>query len=200
MEGTSDTWIWTAELDGVYTVHSAYKLIQKPSLVAAEPIFSLVWGTRVPSNIAVFIWKMVLNRLPSRVNLRKRKVITTVNNSCCPICLQEEESLNHLLITCPVAAEVWVRCYRWLGWVTVLPPECNSHLLQHYCTALNLKQNFLLKVVWFAIAWTLWMHRNQVIFNGGNVKEGQELLEGAQIRAWHWLTGKAKGFHFSLYE
>lgn len=67
--------------------------------------------------------------------------------------------------------------------------------MQHTCSALNLHQNLMLKVVWYATVWTLWIHRNQVIFKGGTVREGSELLEGAQIRAWHWLTGKVKGFH-----
>lgn len=39
-----------------------------------------------PSNISIFVWRIVLDRLPSRVNLHKRKIILSAEEACCPIC------------------------------------------------------------------------------------------------------------------
>lgn len=105
-----------------------------------------------------------------------------------------------MLIVCPLAAEVWSQCYRWLGWTLVLPGDCKSHMVQHYFPSLTAKQNCIIRFVWFAVAGTIWSYRNRLVFRDGAVQEGTDLMESAQYRAWLLLKGKVKGFHFSFYE
>ncbi|XP_035547261.1 uncharacterized protein LOC118348858 [Juglans regia] len=50
------------------------------------------------------IWKALHNILPTKLNLYKKKVI---NDPRCPICLQGEESVVHVLWTCPASSDVW---------------------------------------------------------------------------------------------
>lgn len=118
----------------------------------------------------------------------------------CPMCSQVEETGNHLLIWCPFASKVWMYCYRWLEWNIVHPSCCKAHLLQHTNPSLSSQQNAGFRIIQFAIAWSLWLHRNRVVFNGRVVQEKLQLLEEAQIRAWNWLSVKLKGFHISVYE
>lgn len=194
-----DSWVWKEEQEGRYTVQSAYSLIQAPSWDASDPIFQLVWSSAAPSNVCIFIWKLVQDRLPTRLNLLKRNVIHSAAEACCPLCLQEEESTDHILVGCPVAAGVWASFYRWMGVSTALPGGCRDHLQQHMILTLNDKQNAVFRVTWYAVAWTIWLHRNNVVFSGRGIQDGS-LFEGAQLRAWQWLSGRAKGFNCSIYE
>ena len=58
----------------------------------------------------VFGWRVLLDRLSTRVNLEHRGV----NLSCnlCPLCNKEVESIQHLLITCEVTQRLWIKCHR----------------------------------------------------------------------------------------
>lgn len=198
-EGSLDKRIWIAEPDGAFTVQTAYKILQAPTVGEVEPVFNEVWNSKAPSNVCAFIWKVMWDRIPMRINLLKRKVIRSIIEARCPLCLEKDETSDHLLISCPFADKVWINCYRWIGVNTALSGSCRLHLLQHYFVGFNAKQNELFKIIWFAETWSLWLIRNQIIFRGGMAKE-DVVLEGAIIRAWHWATGRMKGFQFSIYE
>lgn len=152
-----------------------------------------------PSNVCGFIWQAMYDRLPTHMNLWRRKVILFAVDTCCSMCSYEQETLDHLLILCPIVVSVWTTCYRWFGLNTVLPGGCRSHLQQHVSLDLNSKQNEAFRVVWFVVTWLLWLHRNYVIFNNEG-RQHDSIFEGAQLRAWNLLSGRIKGFNCSIYE
>ena len=43
-------------------------------------------------------------------NLRRRKMIMV---NACPMCLTEEESVDHLLLKCKLANSIWLSILRW---------------------------------------------------------------------------------------
>ncbi|KAF5445799.1 hypothetical protein F2P56_034822 [Juglans regia] len=63
-----------------------------------------IWRLKVPGVTKIFIWKALNNCLPTRRNLFKRKIL---ENSCCPICNQYEETICHVLWSCAAAVDVW---------------------------------------------------------------------------------------------
>jgi len=40
--------------------------------------------------------------------------------------------------------------------------------------------------MWFAIMWTIWMHRNRIIFKS-MVKDGEEVFNLAQVKPSIWI-------------
>lgn len=122
---------WFAEPEGFYSVQSAYKMVQGPTLGTPDSIFKPVWVKAAPSNVCGFIWKAMQDRLPTRVNLLRRKVILNTADACCPLCVQEEETLDHLIITCSIAVKVWEKCYKWLNMILALPKGCRNHMQQY---------------------------------------------------------------------
>lgn len=161
------------------------------------PYLSIIWATHAPSNVRFFVWRSLLDRLPTRGNLWKRRVLTAAEDACCPRCLYDEESNDHALIKCPATSEAWALCYRLLGLVTVQPGGVKEHLQQHWFLSLSAKQSVLFRVIWFALAWSICLHRNQMVFNEGIV-EVRSSMEIAQVRAWNWLSGKVHGFNYSV--
>lgn len=104
------SWIWLPEADGHYTVKSAYNLILPSSVGETDHASSLIWTTPAPSNVCFFIWRSIINRLPTRDNLLKRRVLISAVDACCPRCRHFEESSAHALIKCPASSEVWALC------------------------------------------------------------------------------------------
>lgn len=51
----------------------------------------------------------MLNRLPTKVKLKKRGMTLNPRESVCVICFKVEENLDHLLFSCPITVEVLCR-------------------------------------------------------------------------------------------
>lgn len=58
------------------------------------------------------MWRVCHDILPTRLNLVRRKV---TEESWCPVCEGEEESLIHALWECPATTYVWGEMARPLG-------------------------------------------------------------------------------------
>ena len=53
--------------------------------------------------------------------------------------------------------------------------------------------------VWCACLWSIWLARNQVVFQGAVVNV-ESVFEAAQFRAWNWLMVNSNGFSYSIFE
>jgi len=62
-----------------------------------------------PSAI-VCAWKILLDRLPTRKNLRKGGV--QFGNASCPLCQEGAKTTQHLISLCKVMQRVWDQCER----------------------------------------------------------------------------------------
>ncbi|XP_057443960.1 uncharacterized protein LOC130736131 [Lotus japonicus] len=122
-----------------------------------------------------------------------------LEDAVCPICLLEEETPSHLLVYCPFAWNIWMASYKWLGISTVLPKEGINHFLQHtfFCWSRNQRRGAW--VVWIAVIWSIWSHRNAIIFKEGDI-DIDKVIDDLQFKSWIWLRGKFKDFGCSLYE
>lgn len=161
-----DARIWVAEPEGVYSVCSAYKVIQGHNVLNLDPIFRLIWIAAAPSNVCAFAWRVLLDRVPRRLNLLRRKFLSSSADAHCPVCQLDQESVDHVFIHCPFATKVWSLCYCWLGLQRVLPDTCRNHFLQHDFLGLNTKQNEVFRVIWLAVIWSLYGFIGTISFLG----------------------------------
>lgn len=107
----NDALAWGGEGYGVFSVRSAYKLLQH-GLYAPNTndlqndynkFYRLLWGLNIPSKIKMVVWKLSWNFLPTLVNLHARNL---VQNCRCPRCGEEEESTDHIFRRCLVSIEM----------------------------------------------------------------------------------------------
>ncbi|XP_041025489.1 uncharacterized protein LOC121265863 [Juglans microcarpa x Juglans regia] len=63
-----------------------------------------IWNLEVPSVTKLFLWRAGNNRLPTKENLFKRKV---VEDKSCLVCSVETETIMHALWVCPAANDIW---------------------------------------------------------------------------------------------
>lgn len=72
----------------------------------------------------------MLDKIPSNVNLLKRKVLQSEEEVVCKLCGLEVETSAHLVLTCSSTVALWWGCYQWIGIQTVLPNVVRDHMLR----------------------------------------------------------------------
>jgi hypothetical protein len=104
-----DVWCWKPESDGNFSVWSIYGLLVKVLYgeVVVTPsesyVFRIMWRSTAASKVKVFIWKALLNRIPTRTALVHWGVLVADDVVDCPMCYDKEESALHLLLQCDFA-------------------------------------------------------------------------------------------------
>ena len=101
---------WSWETNGRYSVRSAYAAKFWGREVA--PMAELTWTSRAPSNCKFFAWLALRDRCWTSDRLARRGL---PHQDACPLCDQEEETINHVLLTCVFARAIWVVVCEALG-------------------------------------------------------------------------------------
>jgi hypothetical protein len=162
-----DKLIWRCTKKGEFSVRSAYHLgldIQtaaKPSSSMKSDeneVWKVCWNSNVPPVVKTFIWRACHNLLPTRVNLRRRGVC---EEALCPICLHEEETIEHAIWECASANDVWSessiklqKCRRSEGdfqqILSEIVKRCDQDGVELFMVTTR----------------KIWMRRNKVVFSG----------------------------------
>jgi len=61
-------------------------------------ILALVWKSWAPSKVCVFLWKLLLDRIPTRMNLLRHGVLRDQEASLCVFCGVERRMLVTFLL------------------------------------------------------------------------------------------------------
>ncbi|XP_042968074.1 uncharacterized protein LOC122301061 [Carya illinoinensis] len=115
-----------------------------------------IWQMNAPGVVKMFIWKAINNCLPTKWNLYKRKV---TENPFCPICVKSEESVCHVLWSCPAAVDVWAEVnspvQKW--------PRGEADLGQLWCKVVE-KCSEKEVVLIAMVMRNIWLRRNSFVF------------------------------------
>jgi hypothetical protein len=126
-----DTWLWKEDKEAGFTVKGCYFMLlrlfreQRVFDRSTEIVFSRLWKGGVLSKVCAFSWKMLLNRIPTKENLHRRRMLQQQNLNCV-LCDLAVESTTHLFLHCDKAASVWYAIMKWLGLVIIVPPNLVS--------------------------------------------------------------------------
>jgi len=90
-----------------------YRLMMNPSTPASDVRTSrLIWKLKIPPRAAVFTWRLLKGRLPTKDNLIRRSVL--IQEDVCPLCGQEQEEVGHLFFNCKRIIGLWWESMRWI--------------------------------------------------------------------------------------
>jgi hypothetical protein len=98
----------------VFSVKSAYC---EAAGSVTNPFYVNFWNNLVPSKVSTFAWKAVLDRIPTKTNLRRRGVMG-VDDTTCVLCREGEETTNHILFHCKKTCLLWGNILSWLDIAT----------------------------------------------------------------------------------
>jgi hypothetical protein len=106
-------WMWTP--DGNYSARSAYLLMHHGN--TTFPGTDLLWGSWAPLRVKLFLWLACRKRVWT-ADQRLRRGLDT--HTICLLCDQENETVDHILVSCSWAKEVWWSSCSWAGCVCSL--------------------------------------------------------------------------------
>uniref|UniRef100_A0A2N9HVB8 N-acyl-aliphatic-L-amino acid amidohydrolase n=1 Tax=Fagus sylvatica TaxID=28930 RepID=A0A2N9HVB8_FAGSY len=106
---------WGAAKSKCFTVGSYYRALSG-TYHGSFP-WKMIWKSRAPPRVAFFVWTATLGRILTIDNLRRRNVM--VLDWCC-MCKKGAESVEHLLLHCPFAGEIWSMVFGLFGVVWVM--------------------------------------------------------------------------------
>jgi hypothetical protein len=98
-----DKIIWRVTKTGEFSVRSAYHLekerIEKlkgecSKGVKPETMWKMIWRLQIPNSAKMFIWRACNKILPTKDNLRRRKII---EEDSCFLCCRAIETTHHIL-------------------------------------------------------------------------------------------------------
>jgi hypothetical protein len=197
LSGEEDEWAWALEEDGMFSVKSTYEFLG--TIFSPEPSFgeeelrvlNNIWKSPAPSKVIAFSWKLLRNRIPTRLNLVHRGIDVNGGSVNCVHCLGVEESELHLFLFCDFALGVWKAIFRWLGIVIVIPPNLFILFDCFLAAAGSKKVRKGFALIWHATVWSLWDSRNNIIFSNGAVIP-EKVVDDIKLLSWRWGLSRHK--------
>ncbi|XP_073266627.1 uncharacterized protein [Populus alba] len=96
---TEDRLVWKANNTERFWVKSLCGLLNLSPPLNTVFSFKGIWRGLVPPKVKVFCWMAIINKINTRSMLVRRGILDT-SAANCPICLVEEEMVDHLFIHC----------------------------------------------------------------------------------------------------
>lgn len=181
---------WRLTESGLYTAKSTYRAFFFGS-VAFEP-WELIWKSWAPKKCQFFLWLAAHNRCWTADRLARRGL---PHPSRCPLCDQEEETIQHVLTSCVFSRQVWFLLFRRYGFPELSPQAadvvfCDWWLKINGRVPGSMKRGLNSLVI--LGAWMLWKHRNDCVFNGASPSVQQALRQIAD-EGNLWCLAGARG-------
>ncbi|WVZ53201.1 hypothetical protein U9M48_004174 [Paspalum notatum var. saurae] len=163
---------WVADIRGALTVQV---------LVEYLAIWDLVDGLELRADVPdQHHWKLSSSGCYSSKSAYDALFVGTIKFSLlakrglphhpsCPLCDQADESIQHILMQCVVARELWFQVLQKINLHAVSPPEASSRLTSWWSQSSralpkDARKGFNSLVI--LVSWELWKHRNACVFEG----------------------------------
>ena len=175
-----------------YSVASARSLVDSFFLSSGSDPSR--WNRNVPIKVNVFLWRVMLNKLPSRVNLDRRGI--DVDSLLCPICLGDLETVNHSFFNCGLAKDLW---YLFAKWWEMDIPVCGT--ITDWFDWLDslhvpIKVRLVLEGVGGTLMWSIWNFRNSLIFSSCLPRK-DALWDSIVSQSFLWISSRNPSRKFS---
>ena len=192
-----DEWEWKAYPSARYTAQTTYKWMRETTVEGIQDqAFEELWKLKVPLKYGVFVWRLLRDRLPTKINLHRRQV--ELMDRSCPFCTSMEEKARHMFFHCSKVIPIWWETLSWVNNFAALSNDPRQHFLHHeYILNEGTRANRW-KCWWLAVTWTMWQQRNKMIFSNKSFNNNKVMDEAAFL-LWTWLRHMKKDFsmHFN---
>ena len=124
-----------------------------------------IWKAKAPLRCRFFTWLAARDRCWTIDRLQR---CLLPHPAVCPFCDQEPKNINHLTLGCVFARQIWaVIMNNWdkPDWIPISDAK-----LVDWWTKLNPSKQYRQEIwtVMILVTWTLWKHRNDIVFNGAS--------------------------------
>ncbi|GJX45703.1 RNA-directed DNA polymerase, eukaryota [Tanacetum coccineum] len=189
LSSSSDRWSCDLNGEGTFRVKDIRLVLDDIYLPALS--VETRWVRYVPIKVNVFAWRARLDRLPTRLNLSKRGILT--NSIACPICDSAQEDVHHLFFGCTMAKDLSSLICRWwnLPWTAMVSfSDWDAWFLS---TRLSSKLKSLLEGVFLTAWWSIWSFRNRLLFDDGPPRRSK-IFDDIVSCSFNWCTNRCSSF------
>jgi mannosylglycoprotein endo-beta-mannosidase len=182
----NDVFVWNSNgKGGKFTVKAMYNELLREGRLPQKWVY---WKAKVPCKIKIFIWYLCKGVTLTKDNLAKRK--WKGDTKCC-FC-SSIESIQHLFFDCHMARSVWGVVHVTFG---ISPPLSFDHLCGSWLDNWTGKSRKLILIGIAALLWSIWLSRNEVVFNKCASKSFvQVVFRGTYwARSWAVLSKEGEG-------
>jgi hypothetical protein len=186
-----DEHIWQLSRTGQFSSKSACTAMFQEAILF-EPA-ERVWKTWASSKCKFFIWLVEHDQCWTVDKLAKRGLD---HPELCPLCDQQPENINHLLVSFIFVRQFWVGLLQPVGMVTLAPQQTDDSFEGWWSVSSmrvqeeHLRKGFNSMVV--LGAWIIWKHRNRCVFDG-LAPCVAAALTAAREEALLWSVAGARG-------
>ena len=174
-----DRMIWKLSKKGDFNVRSFYDKLRGPLPIIFP--WKGIWKVKVPTHVSFFVWSATWEKILTGDNLRCRG-FDFVN--WCIMCRCNGETVNHLLLYCGKAFQLWSLVFRSFGISWVLPRSIADTLFgwwnwfgKHSSRVWNLAP--------LCLMWCIWRKRNWRTFEDRD-KSDDQLLADFSGSLFYW--------------
>lgn len=114
-----DKWRWLLDPINDYSVKGTYQYLTTVEAPSVRGVFDFVWHKHVSLKVSSFAWRLFRERLATKDNLARRRVLHTDDTMCMGDC-GVLETADHLLFSCDTFGSVWSFVLQWLGYLSSL--------------------------------------------------------------------------------
>jgi hypothetical protein len=150
-----------------------------------------IWKVKASRRVAFFVWTAAWGRILTCDNLRRRGIVLV--GWCC-LCKCSGETVDHLLLHCSVAAELWRFVYKMFG-VDWVMSRCVLDRLAGWRNRFGKHSSDIWKLGPLCVMWSLWRERNNRTFENVEHSMGW-LIEFCMATLFDW--SRAWGFTTSI--
>jgi hypothetical protein len=179
-----DRHVWRLSSNGQYSAKSAYDGFFLGSTIFGP--WERIWKSWAPPKCRFFMWLVAHNKCWMADRLAHRGL---PHPESCPLCDQEDETIDHLLVHCVFAREFWFILFRQVGLHTMSPQPSELSFLAWWEKASSSINDGLMRQGIDSLiilgAWTIWNHRNGCVFDGATPNlAGALVLAGEERHRW----------------
>ncbi|XP_071715133.1 uncharacterized protein [Rutidosis leptorrhynchoides] len=189
--GSVDKVLWSLDLNHGFSVKGLSKVIDDQLLFEFSSHQETIRNTVVPKKVELFAWRAIKKKLPIRVELDNRGI--DLHSTRCPLCDDSLESVDHTLIFCSHAREIWERIFKWWNMGSFNYYTINELLVENNH---SVPMSSIGNSIWLAIKWIgayfIWKNRNNKVFRN-KAWNGPVALNEIQAISYDWIANRLKG-------
>ncbi|KAK1399306.1 hypothetical protein POM88_009169 [Heracleum sosnowskyi] len=161
LNSREDVLIWLPGKDK-YTVKEGTSLMGFGNNAITDS-WNFIWNLKIPPKVQIFMWKLHHGILHVKAFLKSRMRNSQASSNCCRC--SDTETVLHLFWQCSFAFDIWKWLFEWWGLPSIrIGSDIPTMWDSYRCFRDRITQE-VWKTTLGACVWTIWLERNQGVFN-----------------------------------
>jgi hypothetical protein len=153
---SSDEFRWNLLKNGEFSIDSIYNALIHLDIPVDNN--KMIWKMKIPLKTKMFGWYLCHGVILTKDNLAKRN---WHENKSCVFC-HHDETIKHLFFQCRFARSI---CSIIQVASTLHPPHSVANIFGNWLHGIDNRFRTLIRVGALAVIWSLWLCRNDKVFN-----------------------------------